>query len=431
MLFCMVATALVIRFALVLFVFRDVAAPTVDHNEFGWEMGWTARSIALGHGFGSPFLPWTGPTALVPPLYPWLIALVFRIWGLYTAHAAIAILTLNSIFSALTCIPIYLSVRHALGNRLATIAGWAWVVYPYAIYFSADRVWDYALTGLLFSTCFWVAQRIHLHSRLSSWFGLGLLFGFTCLSNPSIATSLMLLLALALYKVWRVRGNWFLRGLLASVALLAVIAPWGLRNYRVLHIVSPVRDGLWLEAWAGNNGDTFESNPAWAHPASNPVEMQKFQALGETQYMAEKKVLAIHFIQAHPAFFVGVSIRRVARFWTGFWSLSRAYLAREPLDIPNVFFCTALTLLMIRGLRRLWNIHRQYAAAYLIVLVMFPLPYYISHSSADYRQPIEPQIIALVVLGIFGLRNQQISANETDSEAEVKEPESELVMARI
>jgi hypothetical protein len=131
-----------------------VAAPTVDHERFGWEVGWTARSVALGHGFGSPFLPWTGPTALVPPLYTYLLALIFRLFGLYSTASAAVILSLNSIFSALTCVPLYFTVKRTLGDRVARLAGWAWVVSPFAIYFSADRVWEYALTALLFATCF-------------------------------------------------------------------------------------------------------------------------------------------------------------------------------------------------------------------------------------------------------------------------------------
>jgi hypothetical protein len=65
---------LAIRLIVAALVVPEVAANTFDHNAFGWEMGWTARSIFLGHGFTSPFLPLTGPTALVPPIYPYIVA---------------------------------------------------------------------------------------------------------------------------------------------------------------------------------------------------------------------------------------------------------------------------------------------------------------------------------------------------------------------
>ena len=401
----MVATAFLLRLILVAFVFRDVAAPTIDHESFGWEMGWTARSLALGHGFGSHFLPFTGPTALVPPLYPTLLAIICHFFGLYSATSAFVILALNSLFSALTCIPIYLSVKDAIGSRTAHLAGWAWVVFPYSIYFSADRVWDYALTALLFSLCFMASQRIHRYSTLSTWFGLGLLFGLTALSNPSIATLLPMLLLLALWRVRRNLRPWLLRGVITSIAFAAVLAPWSIRNYRALHIVSPVRDGFWLEAYAGNNGDTFNSNSPWAHPASNPVEMQRYEASGEVAYMAQKKQLTIDWIRSHPAAFAEVTLRRIVRFWTGFWSLSRPYLHTEPTDIPDIFFCTFLTVMMLRGLSRWWQQDRRKTLGYLAVLILFPLPYYFSHSSPDYRQPIEPMIMTLVTIGIFGVRD--------------------------
>ncbi|HEX7158192.1 MAG TPA: glycosyltransferase family 39 protein [Edaphobacter sp.] len=394
-------------------VFRDVAAPTIDHNEFGWEMGWTARSIVLGHGFGSPFLPWTGPTALVPPLYPYLLALIFRLLGLYTAKAALVTLSLNSLFSALTCLPIYFIAEHTLGRRAAKLAGWAWVVYPFGIYFSGGIVWDYALTALLFCTCFWAAQRLHLHSRLIVWAGFGVLFGITALSNPSIVVTLPFLLLIALFKVRQVDGRWLRNGLVTLLAFIAVLAPWTIRNYRAMHAVFPVRDGFWLEFYAGNSGDTFESNPAWAHPASNPAEMQKYQSMGEIAYLAEKHTLALDFVKHHPLFFAEVSARRVIRFWTGFWSFNRTYLHKEPFDIPNVFFCTALTLLLLRGITRWWRADRVVALRYLALLAFFPVTYYLTHSSMDYRQPIEPEIIILVTVGIFGLDEAEEAAEES------------------
>lgn len=413
----MVCSALLIRLILALCTFHSVAAPTIDHNEFGWEMGWTARSIATGHGFGSPFFPLTGPTALVPPLYPYFLALIFRLFGLYSVKSALVVLSLNSLFSALTCIPIFFIAKHSLGKRVASLAGWAWVLYPYAIYFSGGIVWDYALTAFLFATCFWAVQRIHLHSNLTAWLGFGVLFGITCLSNPSIAITLPFLLLIAAFKVQQVGGRWFLQSLATILAFIAILTPWSIRNYRDMHAVFPVRDGFWLEFWAGNNGDTFESNPAWAHPASNPVEMQKYRTSGELAYFDQKRTLALDFVKHHPVFFVGVSTRRAIRFWTGFWSFNRNYLHREPFDVPNLFFCTGLTVLMLRGAHRWWSIDRVSTLRYLVLLSVFPLTYYFTHSSMDYRQPIEPEIAILVTVGLFGTEDDTQDDADLPTEA--------------
>jgi hypothetical protein len=123
----MVCCAFVIRIIVVASNFLGIAAPSLDHGQFGAEMGWVARSLALGDGFSSPFFPSTGPTALVPPLFPYLLAGVFLTFGLYTAKSAFVILSLDSLLSALTCIPVYLSLTYAAGERPAQFAGWLWV----------------------------------------------------------------------------------------------------------------------------------------------------------------------------------------------------------------------------------------------------------------------------------------------------------------
>ena len=207
-----------------------------------------------------------------------------------------------------------------------------------------------------------------------------------------------------------------LRGVVTVVAITLVLGPWAIRNDRVMHAMSPIRDGFWLEFWAGNSGDTFTSNPAWAHPASNPVELQEFEAEGETAYFAHKHTLAVNFVRFHPLLFAGVSLRRAVRFWTGFWSFRPSYLQSEPLDVLNVFFCTCITLFMLRGIRRWWKEDRTQASLFLSMLLVFPFPYYLTHSSMDYRQPIEPQILILVTIGLFGIRDWTTSADSHEIE---------------
>jgi 4-amino-4-deoxy-L-arabinose transferase-like glycosyltransferase len=395
-----------IRMLVVAFLISKVPSHTLNYNDLGWEsweMGWTARSIVLGQGFSSPFLPLTGPTALVPPLYPYILAGVFKLFGLNTVKVAFALLGFNSLCSALTCIPLYFLTLNNLSRRSARIAAIGWAIYPFAIY---------ALTGLLFSCCLLVAQRLHLRGPLG-WIGFGLLYGLAAMSNPSVVALLPFLLLIAMYKVWRAGGAWFSTALLASVAFILVCTPWTIRNERVMHANFFIRDGFWLEFYAGNNGDTTASNSAWVHPASNPVEMQKYEQMGEIRYMAEKHDLAVDFVKHHPGFFAVATGRRIVRFWTGYWSFSPSYLKYEPMDLPNVPFCLFLLYFMVMGLRRWWRQDRTAALPYLVAVLVFPIPYYFTHSSMDYRQPLEPIIILLVTLGLFGTRTSDDEAKST------------------
>jgi len=405
----LVCTAFALRAFFAALSFRDIPTASPNFGTFGAEMGWVARSIATGHGFTSPFWPVTGPTALVPPLYPYLLAGVFHLFGLYSVQSSLAILLIQSLFSALTCIPIYLTVKHAVGERTAQLAGWLWVVYPFSIFYGATQVWDYAQTAFLFAICFYLSQRLPARKGLLPWIGFGLFYGVTALSNPSVLSLLPFLLLIALWKLRQPGTPWlmraFSRGAVTTIAFFLVITPWSIRNHRVLHTAVPIRDGFWLEFWAGNHGDTSSSNPPAAHPATNDAEMQQYQAQGEIAYLESKHVLAKQFVHQHPLYFVGVCLRRAFRFWTGIWSFAPSYLRDQFLDIPNFFFCTCITFFMLRGIRRWWSVDPSQVFPYLIVVLFFPITYYLSHASMDYRQPIEPQIIILATIGAFGFRN--------------------------
>jgi 4-amino-4-deoxy-L-arabinose transferase-like glycosyltransferase len=397
------AAALAIRMVVVFFTYRSLPDADKFYESFGWEMGWIARALASGHGFSSPYYPWSGPTAIMSPLYPWLLSLVFRLFGVYSLTSAFVILSINSLFSTLTCIPVYFSAKYSLGPRAAKIAAWVWALYPFAIYFSAGRVWEYALTGLLFTTCFCIAQRIHQSAKPLAWIGFGALYGLTAHSNASVMSTLPFLLGFALWQAHKAGKRWVLNGALTMLTFFLVLTPWTIRNYRALGVICPVRDNFWLEFYSGNYGDA-SLNPVSPHPASNPAEMNKFLSMGEKAYLNDKHALAIDSIEDHPLFIAQKTLRRFIYYWTGFWSLSRDELQREPYDPGNIFYLSVITLLMLRGARRLWSRNRAAALPYLVLIGVFPLAYYITYPLMDYRQPIEPAIVVLAVAGALALK---------------------------
>jgi 4-amino-4-deoxy-L-arabinose transferase-like glycosyltransferase len=300
---------------------------------------------------------------------------------------------------------------------VARVAAVAWAMYPFSIYFSSDRVWDYALTAFLLSLSFWVAQTLPRRTA-AAWAGFGLLCGVAALSNPSVLSVLAPTGLLALYRARETGKPWLKHGACAALMLIAVCSPWVARNQLRFHRPTFIRDGFWLEFWAGNNGDTFKSNPDWAHPASNDTEMRRYQAVSEPEYMAEKRALALTFVQRHPGQFVLTSLRRAFCFWTGLWSLDRKYIAQDPTEIPDFFYCGAVSLLAFRGAWRWWRADRQAALPYIAALVFFPVTYYVTHSSPDYRQPLEPIVIVLAVIGVMGPLTGEDERPRESSEAD-------------
>jgi 4-amino-4-deoxy-L-arabinose transferase-like glycosyltransferase len=410
--------ALTVRLIVAFFYVHELLDVDKFYEQFGWEVGWIARALASGRGFTSPFFPWSGPTALVPPLYTYLLSGVFRLFGIYTLTSGFVILSLNSLFSSLTCIPIYFSAKHSLGAQRARYAAWAWAFYPFAIYFSAHRVWEYALTALLFTTCFCIVQRIHRSTKLAAWFGFGALYGLTALSNPAVLSVLPFLLIFALWRTRQATGPWLLKGTVAILAVIAMLAPWTVRNYRVLGVLCPVRDNYWQDVYGGNVYNTVDATPPTSslYPASNPDEMRMYYALGETAYLQSKHHLAVDLITQHPLAFVRTSLRRIVLYWTGYWSFRPYYIALEPTELPLMFYLLVVTSLMLRGALRLWRRNRSAAIPYLILIAIFPFTYYASNTKMDYREPIETAIVVLAVAGAAPLKRLHSGSVRTIAE---------------
>src|SRR4029077_18421492 len=76
--------ALAVRLFFMAFLYRNTWNDFRDHLLFGFEVGRIARSIAAGHGYANPFSAETGPTAWMTPVYPYLLAATFKLFGIYS-----------------------------------------------------------------------------------------------------------------------------------------------------------------------------------------------------------------------------------------------------------------------------------------------------------------------------------------------------------
>jgi hypothetical protein len=399
-LFWMILTALAIRLAVAGFLYPERLNPERDHWRFAGEAGRIAQSTVEGKGFSSPFQGPTGPTAIMSPIYPLLLSAVFRVFGTYTKASALVMLALDSLFSALTCIPVFLIAQKSFGRRTAIWAGWAWTFFPYAIFFSADFIWVTTLATLMLALLFLAALSLGDSSRVSDWGSFGVLAGVGALADPVVLSVAPLL---ALWMCWRrleENRSWLVPACAAVLAFGATVSPWMIRNYTVFHTVVPFRDNFGLELYVGNNGNTWHFAPSGFHPSSTDLEMKEYRQVGEMAYMRHKQAQALALIVAHPGNFVGLSLRRAVYMWTNFWSFSRRYMEAEPLDPPNIFLCTALTLLALAGLRRAFQRGARTGVPYAIALFFFPVVYYITHPQDYYRRPIDPIFVVLAAYAV-------------------------------
>src|SRR3984957_14587489 len=171
------AIALILRVGWIIVGHTYKFKTTDDNFSFGWEMGRIGAALASGRGFSSPFGPPTGPTAWEPPLDPYLTAGAFLVFGIYSKASAFVLLTLNSIFSALTCIPIFLIARRIFSERVAMVPAWAWALLPNIIFWCTRAIWETSLAALLLTTIVWLTLTLEDRDGWIPWFQFGLLWG--------------------------------------------------------------------------------------------------------------------------------------------------------------------------------------------------------------------------------------------------------------
>jgi 4-amino-4-deoxy-L-arabinose transferase-like glycosyltransferase len=376
---------------------------TVDDNfSFGWEMGRIGRALAMGEGFSNPFNLATGPTAWEPPFYPFLIAGVFKGFGVYTPASAFVLLSLNSFFSALTSIPIFLTGQRCCSQKVAVWTAWLWAVMPSVMYWSTKWVWETSLATLLLALIFCLTLELEERGGLRPWFEFGLLWGIAALSNTSLLAFLPPSGLWAWYRR-RKRGQPVLAGVvLAWLAFTACVSPWLVRNHQIFGRWIFLRSNFGVELRLGNGPGADGTWREYLHPTQNVYQMRRYLQLGEVAYAAERQREALAFIGEDYARFAGLSLKRFIYYWGG---APRSSENSALAGLKNSLFL-ASSVLAFWGLGRALRQQRPGAWLFFWLLLLYPAVYYFVFPHPRYRQPIEPELGILMVYVISEARKK-------------------------
>ena len=396
-----VTIALVLRVGWIILGHTYRFKPTDDNFGFGFEMGRIAASLASGHGFSSPFGPPTGSTAWEPPLYPYLTAGVFLVFGIYSKASAFVLLTLNSIFSALTCIPIFRIARRLFSEKVAVGSAWAWALLPNVMFWCTRYVWETSLSALLVAMIFWLTLTLEDggedrdEDRVGwlAWFEFGLLWGIVALNSPTLLSFLPAAGLWAWYRRAKCGKKSIAGVVLASAVFFACITPWIVRNYETFGKFIFIRDNFGAELRLGNGNGADGTLMIYLDPMHDVYAMRQYQAMGELAWIAMRKQQALAYIKADYARFAGLCFKRLLCFWAG------PPKATEPAWLgpaKNSLFL-ASSVLMFWGLGRALRQRRPGAWLLFWLILLYPAVYYGVYSILRYRHPIEPLITILCV----------------------------------
>ena len=348
-----------------------------------------AAALVSGLGFSSPYAgaP-NAPTAQQPPLYPLMLAGIFKLFGICTVASAWTAVLVNVLAGAVTAVLLYFVGRLHFGETVGILAAWLWVL-PWMYQTNAFSVsLTTAYLAALGSTALflWVPKRLEGNR---SWLVLGIYSGLLVLLQPALLTVVL------------VYGGWLAvskgsspRIWIALAGLLLTLAPWTVRNYVTFERFIPLRDNLGLELWLGNRpGMQGTVDFSGDFPDVDPGN---YARLGELRFMDGKLEASRKFILSDPAAFVGRVLRRMVEFWYA----------------PYPFPWIAVSILGWLGAT--WAIRKDRNGwVWLIMLTVFPLVYYVTHNFPTYRHPIEPLIVLLAANAIVEIIAQAKKAVAT------------------
>jgi hypothetical protein len=389
---------------------------------FGFEAGRIARSLATGHGYANPFNGLSGPTAWLSPLYPLLMATAFKVFGVYTRGAALALMVVDSALSAAIAPAVYeIAARcfdaQGIARRGAKYAApaavwsaWMWAVYPAALQYAVHWVWEMSLTACLFSWAVVVALRLRgvgekqeVGSRkqevgMGLWFVLGVLWGLIALTNASLMLCLpamMVWIAWPELRAWRLSARTVMGAVLTCLAFAAVLAPWVVRNERVMHAFVLTRSNFGVELYnsslPSNDGLPWgTAMPLWQ---GDPV-FQVYERMGEVKFAQMRQVEAIANLRARPGRFGRWTLDRFFFFWDGTPHPAERHPVQEYLRQLSYSLISACGLL---GLALMLRRRGEGAGLFALVFALVPLVYYVVTVQPRFRHPIEPLIAILAV----------------------------------
>jgi Dolichyl-phosphate-mannose-protein mannosyltransferase len=413
-LYVLLVVACVIRIATMLhFHTYSGAGP----EAWGFETGMISKSLAEGHGFASPFGGNTGPTAWFPPLHPAIQALIFKIFGIQSTASAVVMRLFDVACTLGALLFLFRICRRLWGEEFAFLATWAWALYPRAIWFDVTLISYAVLSVLLLLAALDLALSFESSNTLD-WVRQGVLWGMIALANPSLLSLLPICwLATALRTGF---GKKELRGFAISALLsVALVLPWSVRNYVTFHAWIPVRGNMGHELYKGNRyGATGDQDYA-LNPWNNPAELREYIRLGERGYVIEHKRLAMQFIHQNPAGAFRLFRRRIFLFW----DLSHppmTFGVNENLNGSLYFWVGILGLVGLavaffierkqRGMfskqAGWYRVVPQHRTTWLFaaVVLVYPLPYYITFPLDRYRLIIEPILLIYALHLLTGFR---------------------------
>ena len=269
------------------------------NGHLGAEYYFIAQSIVEGKGFSNPFQVETGPTSWMPPVYPFILAALIKLFHKKILVAACVVFLKN-----LVLIGVGLLAYEIAKQTLTTLKPW-FILLLYVLFLLGNFWWYFQITHdewlLLLSVCIIFPMAVFIkrnHITLSVAIIWGIVGGFAMLVNPVIGLSWVVLSVINFF--FNKNGRVLVVSLLLFSSLFSL---WIIRNYSVFNRLILIKSNFYYEAYVYNyntadglfDEEFIKKHPVWhvkddsQHPYRKLGEMQFLDTYREKFFAALKQ----------------------------------------------------------------------------------------------------------------------------------------------
>ncbi len=271
-----------------------------------------ARAFALGERFQPP-------PFFRAPLYPWMLAAVFRLFG----EGLLLPRLLQAGLGAASTVFVYLAARRAFGRPVAALAGLLWATHWVGIFFDGELLLE-TLAVPLYLLGIWLSLGLWDRPTRGRCLAAGLVWGLSVITRPNV---LILLPLLALWLLLRGRGLGA-RALLApawlALGVLLPILPISAYNTLAGHDRVLIASQGGVNLWIGNNPRSDGSSAIvpgtredwWGgyRDAIRQAETAEGRELRPSEVSRHYARRAIAFAREEPRAWLGLMARKLRLF---------------------------------------------------------------------------------------------------------------------
>ena len=381
-----------------------------SHPE-GWEPEIIANNLLAGKGFLYDGHLGLSYRAYLLPAHPFFCAAVYRV----TQHSQAAVLVLQCILSAASCLQIYAIGRLVFTRpEVALTAAWLTALHPGLVYYASLL---HPLTLDLFSYLWVLWGFLSLREEPSSGKALllGLGAGLALLSRGTILPFLVsaMLIFLLRSKSGRQLGRGLRAAAIVTAATLLVVTPWLVRNAAVFHRFPLFLTTASQSFWQGNNPLSVgtahlpDGRPIIGKmPAGLQAELSRANEIGQSDLFRRE---GMAFIRRNPAAAVRLFLRKLRIFWW-FSSTTGLYYPAAYTTGYGLYYGIAAAF----ALWGIWLLRRRFFSGPVPLLLLFLLSvaffqslYYVE---GRHRWAVEPVLLLFSACGLFRVSHENKTA---------------------